>query len=59
MSKVTIYQFTQFMTSPLLMWWTAPAPGNEALSDRFCVATECSLSGGGFNRSTQHPSLLI
>ena len=29
MSKVTVYQFTQFMTSPLLMWWTAPAPDNH------------------------------
>ena len=28
MSKVTVYQFTQFMTSPLLMWWTG-APGDR------------------------------
>jgi hypothetical protein len=36
MSKVTVYRFTLFMTSPSL-----------AQSDRFCVATECSLSGAG------------
>ena len=25
--------------------------------DRYCAASECLLSGGEFNRSTQHPSL--